>query len=84
MSLKLVINQFVAKNDRLRGYRNVVWDAIEIFDAFSIKAVPREETTVAEALPVIACTFEILEYLKEKNCELEVLFRPSVPDNLDH
>ena len=35
-----VKNQFVAKNDRLRSYRNAVWDTIETFDAFSIKVVP--------------------------------------------
>ena len=30
------------------------------------------------------CTFEIPEYLKEKKCKVEVLFRPSVPNNQDH
>ena len=33
---------------------------------------------------MIACTFEIPEYLKEKKCKVEVLFRPFVPDNQDH
>jgi len=39
----LVVSQvkkkFVAKNERLRKYRNSVWDTIELFDAFSIKVV---------------------------------------------
>ena len=43
-----VKNQFVAENDRLRSYRNAIWDEIEMFDAFSIKAVPREENTLAD------------------------------------
>ena len=55
-----------------------------MFDAFSIKAIPMEENTLADALSVTACTFEIPECLKEKNCKIEVLFRPSVPDNQDH
>ena len=55
-----------------------------MFDAFAIQAVPREENTFADALSVIACTFEIPDYLKEKKCKVEVLFRPSVPDNQDH
>ena len=32
-----VRNQFAAKNDILCNYRNAIWDAIEIFDVFSIK-----------------------------------------------
>ena len=75
-----VKNQFVAKNNRLRDYRNVVWDTIEMFDAFAIQAVPREENALADALLVITCTFEIPNHLKEE-CTFEVLFRPSVPDN---
>ena len=78
-----VKNQFAAKSNRLRDYRNVVWDTIEMFDAFAIQAVPREENTLVDALSVIACTFEIPSRLKEE-CKFEVLFRPSVPDNQDH
>ena len=64
-------NQFAAKNNRLRDYRDVVWDTIEMFDAFAIQAVPREESTLADALLVIACTFEIPNHLKEQ-CKVEV------------
>ena len=31
-----VKNQFAAENNILRDYRNVVWDTIEMFDAFAI------------------------------------------------
>ena len=75
-----VKNQLAAKNNRLGDYRNIVWDTIEMFDAFAIQVVPREENTLADALSVIACTFEIPNHLKEE-CKVEVLFRPSVPDN---
>ena len=53
-------------------------------DAFSIKAVLREENTLADTLSVTTCTFAIPECLKEKNCKVEALFRPFVPDNQDH
>ena len=76
-----VRNQFAAKNDRLCNYRNALWDAIEIFDAFSIKAVLREENTLADTLSVTTCTFAIPECLKEKNCKVEALFRPFFPEN---
>ena len=55
-----------------------------MFDAFSIKAVPQEENILVDALSVIACTFKIPEYLKEKKYKVEVIFRPSVLDNKDH
>lgn len=42
----LIVSQikgkFVTKNDRLRNYKNAVLDTIDLFDAFSITAVPRE------------------------------------------
>jgi ribonuclease HI len=38
-----VKNMYAAKNDRLKWYRHAVWDTIELFDAFSIKEVPREQ-----------------------------------------
>ncbi|KAH9319964.1 hypothetical protein KI387_021733, partial [Taxus chinensis] len=52
--VKQVRNQFQVKNDRLRHYRNKVWDAIEVFDAFSIKSVPREKNEKADSLAVSA------------------------------
>ena len=55
-----------------------------MFDAFSINEVPRDENMLVDDLSVIACTFEILEYLRETKCKVEVLFRPFVPDNQDH
>lgn len=77
-------NQFAAKKDRLRTYRNAVWDTIELFDAFSIKFVPREDNSLADALAVAASTFEVPDALIERKCKVEVLFRPCVPDNQDY
>ena len=71
-----VRNQFATKNDRLRNYRNAVWEAIETFDAFGIRAVPREENTLADELYVITSTFEVLKSLSQQECKVEVLFRP--------
>jgi ribonuclease HI len=49
----LVVSQvkqkFVAKNERLRKYRDSVWDTIELFDDFSINVVPREKNYVVDA-----------------------------------
>jgi hypothetical protein len=52
------------------------------FDEFSIEAIPREENSMEDALVVSASTLqpceEILPY------KVEVNFRPSIPDNLEH
>ena len=61
-----------------------MWDAIEIFDAFSIKPVPKDQNTLANALSIEVCVFEVPECLNECKCIVEVLFRPFVPANQDH
>jgi hypothetical protein len=33
---------FVEKNERLRRYRDYVWDTMELFNDFLIEEVPRE------------------------------------------
>jgi hypothetical protein len=52
------------------------------FDEFSIEVIPREENFIANALAVSASTLqpcgEIAPY------KVEVNFRPSIPDNLEH
>jgi ribonuclease HI len=61
----LVVSQvklkFAAKNERLRKYKDAVRDTIELFDAFSINAIPRENNYVANALAVSASTLQPCE-----------------------
>jgi ribonuclease HI len=82
----LIVSQvnmiFSAKNPRLKQYRDVVWDSIKKFDDFSIEAIPREENHLADNLAVSAST---LQHFKEIGLyKVEVNFRPSLPDNLEH
>ena len=39
--VKQVKGMFSVKNQRLKHYKNRVWDEIESFDAFGIEAIPR-------------------------------------------
>lgn len=61
----LVVSQikkkFSAKNERLRRYRNLIWDTIELFDAFSIESIPREKTHVIDALDMSAIALKPCE-----------------------
>jgi hypothetical protein len=54
------------------------------FRKVSLEAIPREENHVADALAVSASTLQPCEGPLHDLCKMEVLFRPSVPDNLEH
>lgn len=77
-------NVFSVKNERLKHYRNRVWDEIEFFYAFSIEAVPREQNTRAYSLAISASL--LLPHLdfKEDTYRVEMIYRPSVPDKVQN
>lgn len=82
--VKQVRKQFSVKNDRLRHYRNLVWDEIESFEAFSIEFVPRAQNTKADSLAVSASLLLPHPEFKNNTYRIEVLYRPRVPDNINH
>ena len=45
-------NQYQCKNDKLRNYRNAIWDTMEWFDALNIQKVPREMNGLENKLAV--------------------------------
>ncbi len=68
----------------MRSYRNHVWDLLEnFFDEYSIVAIPRDENTQADALAIAASNFKVPTTLQLKY-EVEMLYRPSIPDNVHH
>ena len=79
-----VRNLCQTKHPRLRAYRNEVWDMVEnFFLAFNIQFMPREQNRMVDSLAVAASTFRppqnpLLIY------EIEVRYRPSIPDNIKH
>ena len=77
-----VNKKFVAKNPKLKQYRDVVWDAIKRFDNFSTEAITREENHLADNLVVSASNLQISKEIGFY--KVEVNFRPSLPDNLEH
>jgi ribonuclease HI len=79
-----VKNKFACKSERLKRYRNAIWDTIEMFDAMDIISVPRDQNSLADSLAVAASTLQPSEDLIKGEGKLEIIFRPSVPDNVDH
>jgi ribonuclease HI len=77
-------NKFACKSERLKGYRNTIWAMIEDLDALNLIAIPREQNSKADELAVAASTLSLPDSLINENISVEVIFRPSVPDNKNH
>jgi ribonuclease HI len=79
-----VLMRFAAKNEKLKKYRDMAQNISKTFKKMSLEAIPREENHVADALAVSASTLQPCEGPLHDQCKMEVLFRPSIPDNLEH
>jgi ribonuclease HI len=58
-----VKNKYACKSERLRRYRNAIWDVIELFDAMDLIAIPRDQNNLADSLAVAASSLQPLEDL---------------------
>ena len=67
----------------MKNYRKKVWDEIEGFYAFSIEAIPREMNTKADSLVVSTSLPLPHQKFKDKKYQIEIVYRASVPDNID-
>jgi hypothetical protein len=77
-------NAYQAKHPRLRSYKNEVWDLVDsFFSAFNISFIPREENMMADSLATLASNFKVPLPPKFRY-EVEVKYRPSIPDNVKH
>jgi ribonuclease HI len=82
--IQQVKNIYWDKHPQIRSYRNEVWDLIDnFFSAFNITFIPREENTSAESLAVSASLFRI-PLPPKIHGEVEIRYRPSIPDNVKH
>jgi hypothetical protein len=79
-----VKNKFACKSERLRRYINAIWDTIEMFDATDLISVPRNQNSLSDSLVIATSTLQPSEDLIKGEGKLEIIFRPSVPDNIDH
>ncbi|XP_057845361.2 uncharacterized protein LOC131054782 [Cryptomeria japonica] len=79
--VKQVKGLFSVKNERLRHYRNRVWDEIEGFDVFFIEAIHRERNSKVDSLVVSASLLVPHPEFTNDTYQVELIYRPSVPDN---
>lgn len=83
---KLIISQirskYASKNQRLKQYRNSVWDEIEGFNAFGIDWVDRSQNKMAKLLENIALRPEDITFVGISKSECKS--RPYIPDNVEN
>jgi ribonuclease HI len=79
--IQQVNKSFQAKHVRLKAYRDEVLRAIHDFADFKISYVPRAMNELADSLAVSACAF-IPPLPHKLNYEIQVKYRPSLPDNV--
>jgi ribonuclease HI len=77
-------NKFACNSKRLKGYRNAILDSLNDLDAFNLIAIPREQNSKADELAVVASTLQLPDDLVDENILVEVIFWPSIPNNIDH
>jgi ribonuclease HI len=79
-----VKNMYQAKHPRLRTYINEVEDLVDsFFLSFNILFVPREENTMADSLTIATSNFRV-PFTQKLKYDVEVKYRPSVPENVKH
>jgi ribonuclease HI len=79
-----VKNVYQTKHPRLKNYRNEVWDLIDsFFLGFNISFIPWEENAPADFQAFSSSLFEDPARPTNKS-EVEVRYRPSIPDNVKH
>ena len=83
----LIIQQvnktFQAKHLRLRAYKDEVWRIKESFDFFCISYIPRAQNQLADSLAILASVF-IPPLPPKLVYEIQMKYRPSLPDNFHH
>ena len=78
-----VNNTFQAKHVRLKAYRDEVWKLRDSFSVFEISYIPKDMNQLANSLVVSANTF-IPPMPPKLSYEIQVKYRPSLPDNVKY
>jgi ribonuclease HI len=66
----------------LKRYQSKVWNLMNKFSAFNINSIPRLNNSEADLLANVASKLLPTEGLSPDAFSVELLFRPSVPDNI--
>jgi len=79
-----IINLYQSKHPQLRSYINKVWDLVDnVFLAFNISFVPREDNSMANSLTILASNFRV-PLPPKLRYDVKVKYRPAIPENVKH
>ena len=66
----------------MRAYRNEVWDMFgNYFIEYKIRVIPRIENMVGDSLVVVVGKFKTPIASQRKYIKVDIVNRPSIPDN---
>jgi ribonuclease HI len=80
--VRQVRNSIHCLSPHLKCYQSEVWSLINKFSAFNINSIPRLNNAEADLLANVASKLLPTEGLSPNAFSVELLFRPSVPDNI--
>ena len=66
----------------LKSYQSEVWSLMNKFSSFNINSIPRLNNAKADLLDNVASKLLSVEGLSPNTFSVELLFQPSVPDNI--
>jgi ribonuclease HI len=81
--IQQVNSTFQAKHVRLKAYKDEVWKIRDSFSIFEISYIPRDMNHLADSLAISANMF-IPPMPPRLNYEIQVKYRPSLPDNMKY
>jgi ribonuclease HI len=80
--VRQVRNSIHCLTPHLKCYQSEVWSLMNKFSAFNINSIPRLNNTEADLLANVASKLLPAEGLSPNAFSVELLFRPSIPDNI--
>jgi ribonuclease HI len=80
--VRQVKNSIHCLSPHLKSYQSEVWNLMKTFSAFNINSIPRLNNSEADLLANVSLKLFPTEGLSLKAFSIELLFRPSIPDNI--
>jgi ribonuclease HI len=80
--VRQVRNSIHCLTPHLKCYQSEVWSLINKFSAFNINSIPRSSNAEADLLANVASKLLPADGLSPSAFSVELLFRPSIPDNI--
>ena len=79
--VRKVRNTIHCNSPHLKNYQQEVHRLIDHFEAFNITVIPKAKNIIANSLAIDASRLSPLEYYEASSFTVELLYKPSVPNN---